>query len=273
MNSEQRPPTERDAQLRQLLVATATASTSDSPKRSRTLVGSIIAFGLAGALTGGAISAAALNTPPDSEPISISVDDMTEMVVRGDTQLFGTPYIIRSSGDTNIGLGNAPAGATSIALALHCLDPGTFEYTLDDLSIGSTTCTERDTQYTNGGGFIDISSEGEHTLRIAGDPRQSYVIWASWAAPATKPEPSQAQLEALGDGTVTETEYRDGYARYSACMRDAGYPLVFVDEGGPIIRYSNISEAVDSGEEEGCYASEFEQLDIDWQIQQENLPK
>lgn len=273
MNAEEHPLSERDEQLRRLLVATATASTSDSPKRGRTLISSIIAFGLAGAVAGGAISAAAVNAPPDSEPVSISVADMTQMVVRDDTRLFGTPFIIRSSGDTNIDLGNAPAGATSIALAFHCEDPGTFEYALDDLAIGSTTCTERDTEYTNGGGFLDVSPEGEHTLQINGDPRQSYVIWASWAAPAAEPEPTNAQLEALADGIVTEAEYRDGFARYSTCMRDAGHALVFVDESGPIIRYSNTGEAVDSGEEEACYVGEFKQLDTDWQLQQEHLPE
>lgn len=273
MNSEPQPPSERDEQLRRVLVATATASTSSAPRRGRTVAGSIVAFALAGAVTGGAISAAALAGSPEPERTSISVAEMMDGVVRDDTQLFGTPFIIRSSGQTDVDLGRAPEGATTLALALHCLDPGVYEQFLGGQSIGTLTCTESDTGFTNGGGAIPVALSGDtdsHTLQIIAEPSQRYVIWASWATPAAKSEPSTAQQTAVADGVITEAEYRDGFARYSACMTDAGYPVVRVDESGAIITYSNSADSVSSGKEQRCYDSEFAQLDGGWQIQQES---
>jgi hypothetical protein len=262
---------ERDEQLRRLLVATATAAAVTAPKRSCTLISSIVAFAVAGAVTGGAISAAALSSDqpstPTPTPTSISIEEMTEQIVHDDTQLFGTPFIIRSTGVTEIDLGPAPAGATSIALAFHCLSAGTFEYTLDGKPIGSSRCTDNDTRYTNGGGFLQPSEANDHTLRISTGAERSYVIWASWAAPAPKSPPSAAQQEAITDGVATEAEYRAGFDRYSECMSDAGYPVVFIDQTGTIIQYSNRMEAVTSGHEARCYASEFEQLDTAWQLE------
>ncbi|WP_136709947.1 hypothetical protein [Agromyces sp. H66] len=189
-----------------------------------------------------------------------------------DTRLFGTPHFIRSSGDTDIELGQKPEGAESIVLAFHCLDPGRVDYTFDGELIGSSTCNAEDTREANGGGFIGVDGGGRHTLRITADRHHDYVIWVSWATRAPKADPSPAQQEALSDGTVTEREYREGFARYSECMNAAGHPLVSVDDTDTIIDYSNPSDAVTSGEEGRCYASEFEQLDIAWQIQHEGNP-
>ncbi|GAA2030462.1 hypothetical protein GCM10009819_12760 [Agromyces tropicus] len=272
MSSEPQSPSERDIHLRQVLVATATASTTDTPRRGRTVVGSIVAFALAGAVTGGAISAAALTRTAEPEPTSISVVEMTEGIVRDDTELFGTPFVISSFGETEIDLGPAPAGASSLILALHCLDPGTYQEVVDGTQIGAVTCTERDADFTNGGGVIPITVEDDsedHTLQIVADASQRYVIWASWATPALKAEASEAQQAALADGVVTEAEYRDGFARYAACMTDAGHPLLRIDESGTIIDYSNTAEAVNSGKDQRCYDSEFANLDVAWQLDQE----
>lgn len=69
---------------------------------------------------------------------------------------------------------------------------------------------------------------------------------------------------------VTETEYRDGFARYDACIINAGSPLVSVDQSGTIIKYSNTGGSVTSGAEGRCYALEFTLLDSAWQIQNED---
>lgn len=226
MSSETTTTSERDEQLRRLLVATSTAEAVKAPKKSRTLIGSIVAFAVAGAVTGGAISAAALSSDqPSTTPTSISIEDMTEHVVHDDTQLFGTPFIIRSVGVTDIDLGRAPAGATSIALAFHCVSAGSFEYTLDGKPVGAFTCTNNDTRYTNGAGFLEPGGSKDHTLRISTGAEDSFVIWPSWAAQAPKAPPSAAQEEAIADGVASEVEYRDGFDRNSECMSDAGYPV------------------------------------------------
>lgn len=273
MNSETTTTTtttsERDVQLRQLLVSAANAEAVTTPKRNRALAASVIAFAVAGAITGGPVSAAALSNDQavNQKPTSISIEEMTQRIVRDDTQLFGTPFIIRSTGVTEIDLGQAPTGATSIALAFHCVSAGTFEYTLDGTPIGSYKCSDNDTRYSSGGGFIQPGEANEHALRISTGAQDSFVVWASWAAPAPKAAPSAVQQEAIADGVVTEAEYHAGFDRYAKCMSDAGHPVVFIDETGPIIEYSNPAEAVYSGHESRCYASEFERLDSTWQIQ------
>lgn len=267
MNTEQ-APTQRDEELRELLVATATAHPAERAARSRKVTTSVVAFALAGALTGGAVSAAAaLNNRNDTEPASISIEEMTEALIRDDTRLFGTPYIVRSFGDTTIDLGPTPDGAAYLAVALKCLDAGTYEYFVDDKWVSSSGCTERDTSYPNGGAFFDVQTDGDHTLRITAGGDQNYILWASWATPAPEPEPSAEQQAALTDGTVTDAEYRAGFDTYSACMSAAGYPLVGVNTDQAIIKYSNTAQAVDSGVEQQCYSRHFKLLDMNWQLQ------
>lgn len=267
MNPDSQPG-QRERELRDLLVATATATSSDRTPRGWRVTSSVVAFALAGALTGGAVSAAALTSRGDtdsSEPVSI--EEMTDTFIRDDTRLFGTPYIVRSFGDTTIDLGSIPDGAAYLAVALKCLDAGTYDYYLDDERISSSTCTERDTDFGNGGAFFDVPTAGEHTLRIAADPDKDYILWASWATPALAPEPDEQQQAALADGAVTDAEYRAGFSTYSDCMANAGYPLVGVDTDRTIIEYSNTSAAVSSGAEQQCYSRHFLLLDMEWQVQ------
>ena len=256
---------ERDTELRRMLVATASAA----PVRARrrwTIAAPIAAFAVAGALTGAA-SAAALNPP---EPVStVNVAAFADEFVYDDTQLFGSPVLLSGEGDTVVQLGSVPTGAVELAVAFNCGDPGRFEFHLDGEWVGSVVCDETSTGAGGGGVYYAVSDAATHTLTISTDAGARYALWASWAARAVLPEPSQAQAEAMADGQVTEDEYRAGFNRYSECMTEAGYPLAFVDTTGTVIGYSNPSEAVTSGEEGRCYALEFGQIDPAWQVANE----
>lgn len=258
---------DRDRELRRMLVATAAAQFS-RPRRRSTVIASIAAFVAAGALTGGVVSAAALNA--DNSPTTVSIKDMVGQVVYDDAQLFGTPFVFSGQGNTTVELGSAPEGAEQLALAFHCVDAGTFRMEIDGEWHGDNSCTEEATAYTNGGEYISIEGGGEHTLTISTDRDKRYVLWASWATRAADPEPSAATVAALSDGIVTETEYRDGFDRYSSCMTDAGHPVLGIDTSGTVIDYFNESSAVDSGVERRCYELEFSGLDSGWQLQNED---
>lgn len=264
---------ERDARLRQLLVATATASTGTQPRNSgrRVMVTSVAAFVVAGVLTGGAVSAAALGFPtPPPPPATVNVEAMAQDSVYDGTELFGTPVLLSGQGDTTIILGDSPEGATGLFIVFNCLDPGPFVTLIDGEFASRTTCDEESTGRAGSGGFqaIDGASGKSHRLQIEADPSQRFAIWASWATPATYSS-STAQQQALLDGEVTEQEYRDEFGRYQQCMADAGYPLGSVNDAGVIITYVNSGESVQSGVEGRCYATEFRELDAAWQANQE----
>lgn len=77
---------------------------------------------------------------------------------------------------------------------------------------------------------------------------------------------SEALAAAVAEGEINHDTYLAGYRRFAACMRDAGTPLVMESEVNLVMTYSVVPGAA----EEKCYASEFEPLDIAWQIHQEN---
>lgn len=255
--------TARDEELRRMLVATAEAAPA-RPSRHRAFAALLTAFVGAGALTGGAVSAAALNLP--AAPSTVNVEEMATGIAYETTRLFGTPIILTGEGPMEVILGPAPEGATDIILTFNCLDAATYTLRVDTEVALTNTC---DDSTGKGGGAtvipIQVNGDADHSLTVETGNNDRYAIWTSWAAPATT-DPSATQRDALSDGTVTEDEYRAGFARYSQCMSDAGYPLDGVSDMGPIITYSNESAAVQSGQENRCYASEFAGLDSAWQL-------
>lgn len=259
--SSEIPMTERDTELRRMLVATASAA----PIRTRRrwgIAAPIAAFALAGALTG-AVSAVALNAAQDPTPVS--VDSMVDALVSEDTQLFGEALVINGQGNTATLLGAAPDGAVELAVAFQCTDPGSFELLVDGRAAMTVVCDEASTASAGGGGYFTVEDAAKHALTVSADEGKRYVVWASWAARAVPPEPSSKQAAAMADGVVSEAEYRAQFDRYSACMTAAGYPLDGVDDSGTIITYLNSDTAVASGAEGQCYAQEFAQVDMTWQ--------
>lgn len=252
---------QRNTELRQMLVATASAA-PDRPRRVWRTAAPVTAFALAGALTG-AVSAAAFNAPRDHRPVS--VDNMVATFVHDDTQLFGEPVEINGQGDTVTPLGAAPADAAELAVVFRCTDPGNFELLIDGKAAMTIVCDEGSASSGGGGSYFTVDEKPTHTLTVAADEGEGYIAWVSWASRAVPPEPSPQQAAAMADGEVSEAEYHAQFDRYSDCMTAAGYPLGSVNKSGTVITFVYSGAAVTSGEEGRCYAQEFAQVDITWQ--------
>lgn len=252
----------RDAALRELLVSTADhAAPRLSPRRS--IVVAAVVSALLGAVIGGGASVAAIAATSSQSVRTVPDADAFRDIVHDDATVFGSPTLINAAGTTRIELGERPEGATQLALALQCENPVRFDIRVDDVSQGFYDCVSG-----TGGATYPTVGEGSHTVTIETSSSRPYTLFSAWFTPAPV-SMSTAQDDALADEIVTEDEYRAGFARYEACLAEAGYALHAVDETSKVIEFSIPAEAVSTGDDERCYSSEFARLDVLWQISQE----
>ncbi|PJJ63271.1 hypothetical protein CLV54_0929 [Compostimonas suwonensis] len=249
-----------------MLVATASAAPV-RPRRRWSIGAPIVAFALAGALTG-AVSAAAFNAPPERAPVS--VDALVDSFIPDDTQLFGAPVVVDGHRDTAVPLGAMPEGAVELAVVFRCEDPGNFDLLVDGKAVMTMICDEGSTASGGGGGYFSVNDASAHTLAISDGEGRRYVVWASWVARAVPLPLSPEQAAALADGAVTQADYHTQFDRYAECMAVAGHPLEGVDTSGTIIRYVASGAAVSSGAADRCYAQEFAQVDRAWQSEHQD---
>lgn len=255
--------TTRDEAQRRMFIALADSAPL-SRRRPRALV-ALAVFAVSGMLAGAATSAAVALTAESRLGSSVThvppSPAQLAATVPGDTELFGDPFFIEHAvGPTTLDVGVAPEGATELFVAFRCLGTGVEVVKIDGEVIGTNYC---DGTGGGSGSGETVIEPGPHSVSVAGTG--SYMLWASWSAPAVPPAPSAEQSAALVDGTVTEAEYRAGFERYAKCMSDEGYPVDVIDTTQKVIRYVNSGASVDSGVEGRCYASEFAQLDSGWQ--------
>ena len=262
--SSELPATTRDAKLRHMLVATASAAPI-RPRRRWRVAAPIAAFALAGALTG-TVSATALNTTnaPQNDP-PVSMDNSVAMFVHYDTQLIGEPVQVSGQDETIIPLGAKPEGATELAVILRCQGAGTFNVFIDGQPKVTVVCDEDSSATAGGGSYFSVEDRPTHAVTVDAGDGERYEVWASWAARAVPPAPSPEQTEAIADGEVNEAEYHAQFDRYSECMTAAGYPLGSINKSDTVITYNNPAAAVTSGDEGRCYAEHFSQVDMAWQ--------
>ncbi|WAB83458.1 hypothetical protein OVN20_10370 [Microcella daejeonensis] len=257
----------RDAALRAALVALATER--PQPRRARpgiTVLSAVLAFGLAGVGTGAAVAATS-SAPENRTVIDVNIAEMAQANLESATPLFGAPVIVTGMGTTVLDLGGVPAGATALAVRLNCLDDGRFDIEIDGEREGWLEC---DGEPGQAGYFsqFDVAGDGSRSVSIVGDDDGRYELWVAWSAPPAAPEASGTQQEALADGVVTREEYLAGLDRYQACIEAAGWFFMVVDRDAPIVEFSFEAGAVGDGSDLRCYAAEFEQVDIAWQISQ-----
>lgn len=234
-------------------------------RRPRTPV-ALAVFAVSGVLAGVATTAAVALTAESraSSNVTFLPPSTAQLAatVPGDTQLFGDPFIIeRAVGPRTLDVGVEPEGATELFVAFRCLGPGVEVIRIDGVQIGTSYCD------ASGGGSGDgalVTGPGPHILSVSGSG--SYMVWASWSAPAVPPAPSAEQSAAMADGNVTEAEYRAGFDRYAQCMTDGGHPVDVIDTTQTVILYVNSGASVQSGVEGRCYAQEFALLDPAWQV-------
>lgn len=264
--SSEMPETERDIELRRMLVATASAAPARF-RRRWTIAAPIAAFAVAGALTG-AVSAVAL-TARTAAPVTVddpvTVANMIATLIHDDTLLFGAPVMIDGQADAEVPLGAMPEGAIELAVAVRCGDPGNYEVRVDGADAVIVACDEDSSSRAGGAAFVPVDAEGTHTLTVSVTEGDRFALWASWAARPVAPQPSPRQAAALADGEVSAEEYHAQFDLFAQCVADAGYRLGSVNKAGTFITYATPGEAVSSGADERCYALEFRDVDTAWQ--------
>lgn len=259
----------RSAALRTELVAQVAESvTVRRAPAGRVAIAAVLAFALAGATTGGAVAANGVLASASS--VELSMDEMLMVSFPG-TQFFGTPLIITGSGATTVDLGPRPDGATALALRVGCIDAGRYDVAIDGVDDSWVQCSEMDVASgPSVAGFsnqYDVTETVPQSLTVRGAAEDRYVMWVSWSAPPTTPISSQAQRDALADGVVTREEYVAGLDRYIACMEENGWSVAVIDREAEVIGYR--IQAIAGMDDAKCYAAEFYELDMGWQISRE----
>jgi hypothetical protein len=263
-------PTDRMTRLRDELVATVNAAPYAKARFDpRVIVAAFGAFALAGAITGGAISATALSSTPDTT-LSVDVDALARNILGHSAQLIGTPVILSGSGTSSIDLGERPDDATSISMAFTCLDAGDFTFSVNGTRDSSTSCSADDAGSDFGfgssaGGQYELRGDGPQTLTISSGGSSRYAVWVSWSSEEPVPETSAVQTAELADGQASRDEYLSAFGRFSTCMSEAGEPLLGVDTSGTLVSYRVSNESVDTGTDARCYEPEFRLVDAMWQ--------
>ena len=260
---------DRDAVLRRLLVATATADSAASNRAPRWLVVLLAGLAVAGFGTAGAVTAVALapsESASDSEPDAGQfVDQMASLgayAVGSSHTALGEPITLQGTGTTSIDLGVPPAGASGVAMVIACSgDYVKIAIAVDGEEAVSFTCS-KDGDAT--GTQVDIPA-ADPTLTV--ETSATFSISMTWVTPVSRR--SAEQTAELADGVVTEQEYRAAFQRFATCMADAGYPLLFINDAGPVIQAAMSDAAKTSGVEAECYLVEFQDVDMTWQLSQE----
>ncbi|MEJ1230136.1 MAG: hypothetical protein WDM88_05160 [Galbitalea sp.] len=224
------------------------------------MIASVAAFAVVGALTGGAVATAATQSQAQTAGAIEAKTDGILLAKQQDATLVGAGFAATGNGRMTIRLGERPVGATGFVAAFRCAGNGDYSEQIDGKVEGGGSC--------GSSSEIDpITTNGDHTLTlVTGSASQQLTIWASWIS-VPKIEPSAAQLAEVADGVVTRAEYLAAFNRYAGCLAAAGYPLGNVDESATVLDLSIPGAAVDSGVDNRCYASEWQQVDTLWQLQ------
>ena len=255
----------RTEQLRNLLEATANTSAFPSSRFTRSrVITAIVAFVLAGAATGGAVSAVATSGGQQTDPI-IASRYVAEGVIGQHGFLLGSPTRYFGVDNVELDLGTAPTGSTSLVVVLNCVDPGSVTAVIDAQS-GSPVSVSAGACDGATGQEISIVRPGRHTMTLSPHKRQRVAIFASWVKEPPMPDASSAQQAVLEDGKVTRAEYLASYNRYAGCMTASGYALPSAPDSAIYFPTTTSDEAQTSGAFDRCYASEFKQVDPLWQV-------
>ena len=261
--SSDRTPSARTSQFRQALVATADLGPYVRRRPPLKLaIGSLTAFVLAGALTGGAIVAVNKVDPVILDAQSGAAGAAHSQVEMLGGTMLGKPIMRTGTGTQEISLGVMPAGATDLAEGFECIDAGRFVGFLDSKRYETYPDCEPDGA---SGTLTSISAGGAHAVTIQAPKSTRFTIWLSWAKiPKLAESPSQRQE--TSDGVVTRDEDLAAVNRYVGCMDGTGNSVgVFATSVVP--GYSVSDLAVRDGSDHRCYVTEYRDVDIKWQLE------
>lgn len=257
-------PSARDAELRRLLVATVDAPAPARPRRGllvTALAGCVLLGGVAGAVSVTAVSQASSGTDATAGWVL--------SFARPNSVVLGSILHMGGSGDGSLQLGEAPAGASGVVIVTSCESAGSLDQLLDGEWVGGVTC---DDGSGGGGGWVNrVEGAGEHVLEINAASDAHYQAWAAWVKEPPMPDASAQQLAEIADGVVTRDEYLAAFNRYVGCLGAAGYDLSSVPLDAPILQYGIPDAAHDDGSDERCYVSQFQQVDMGWQMANQDL--
>jgi hypothetical protein len=262
--------TDRTTELRRALVATVDAAPYEKPRPRRWVaVAAIAAFAVAGSVTG--FATATVSQASTGAAIDEPDDATTAWVLsfaRPKSELLGPILHVDSTESVDLALGPAPVGATGFVTALSCETFGTANEFLNSKWLGSIGCNGDTGIGGGGGGVFAVSEAGNQTFRVEPSQGMRYQAWIAWVREPPQPEPSAQQLLELSDGVVTRDEYIAAFKRFIACMAAGGY-----DMGEPTLTdtptrfiYAIPGAAHTDGTDEFCYGTEFNQVDMEWQI-------
>lgn len=263
MNPETHP---RDEVLRRLLVATIDSGPAPVRPRWKVAAASVGAFALAGALTGGALASVGAS-PAHNQQFDAPLEISTPPILEDDVRILGTPLYVTGRQPAVVDLGAAPAGANALAVAIYCLDVGSYRVNFDGRFEFGLACTPEDGRPSTGGGGEVAPFDGSAPRELSIDlDSGGYAVWAAWVDRPANAEPSAIQQGALADGVVTREEYVAGFERYVACMADLGFTVSYGDTDREIIGYTILGNSGDSGAANRCYEAEFHLVDVEWQV-------
>lgn len=256
---------ERTSALRKMLVDAA-ASAAPGRRRPWKLVSLVAAVAIASGATGAFSAAAIASSNPYEDNV---IANLAASVARPNSVPVGQPHYVASDTAVTVALGDIPDGATGLAIRTSCTTPGTIDMTLDATWIGSFGCTE-ESQTGGGGSVASALPTGDHLLTFTTSDGTAYEAWIVWVEEPPMPTSSRQQLAEMADGIATRDEYLAAFNRFVGCMGGAGHDVLADDADSVIINYGITSEAVDSGADELCYQTQFKDVDMAWQVQNES---
>lgn len=95
------------------------------------------------------------------------------------------------------------------------------------------------------------------------------TLGTSPTAPTDKKMSNQQKL-ALADRKVSHGEFMIGFTKFQACMEKAGYPIALEPQTDAQLKFVIPETAMRDGSYYRCYGYYWEQLDIDWQVANED---
>lgn len=249
-------PTRHDV-LRAILVDRVETTPPQPRSRRQAAFALGVAFVAGALLAGGTLSATALvGAQTSSNDTLRSAEAGGRSMMGTHDPMVGEPFELVADRDARLDVGTRPDGATALVVAVSCIGAGELALAVDGGGDSYwLTCDDE------GGGFGFYADYHEIAVDVT-TGRAQYSVWAAWVAKQEVPEPSAQQSAALADGVVTDDEYRAGWDRYAACLLDAGFDIGRSPGNSPGVPV----EAADSGVDMTCYVSEFEQLDMAWQL-------
>ena len=224
---------------------------TDRRRRRVPVWAAIAAFVIAGAATGGAVSAAAI-ARTDSHSVAATRDMFLGLLRGGHT--VGPLISSEASGVTQLDLGARPDNATGIVTSIQCDGSGGFIQTLGGEAELRQQCASNSNM-----GFSTDKNPTDSTVSMVADASLKYTIWAQWFTTPAPAQPSAAQQAAVADGAITAAEWHETVDRFAACMGGAGYPLLRYSYDP--YSYGMSTDAERTGAVERCQESELNQVE------------